>query len=92
MAPMAPMAPDDHLSVSSSASSSASLPVSSPTPQPALKLQLGTTTYLATVEYDPLVQLYVGTIPTIPGAHTQGATLDELRQNLEEVLGLCLAE
>ena len=26
------------------------------------------------------------TIPGIPGAHTQGATLDELRVNLKEVL------
>lgn len=46
--------------------------------------------FVAYVEYDPLVQLYVGTVPGVPGAHTQGATLDELRQNLKEVLELCL--
>ena len=28
----------------------------------------------------------------IPGAHTQGATLDELHENLREVLELCLEE
>lgn len=31
-------------------------------------------------------------MPGIPGAHTQGATLDELQKNLKEVLELCLAE
>jgi predicted RNase H-like HicB family nuclease len=41
-------------------------------------------------EFDPETNLYVGLIPGIPGAHTQGATLDELQQNLQEVLALCL--
>jgi len=36
--------------------------------------------------------LYVGTVPGIPGAHTQAATLDELRKNMKEVLELCLEE
>ena len=31
-------------------------------------------------------------MPGVPGAHTQGATLDELRENLKEVLELCLEE
>ncbi|MFO0173120.1 MAG: type II toxin-antitoxin system HicB family antitoxin [Aphanizomenon sp.] len=31
-------------------------------------------------------------IPAIRGVHTQGATLDELQQNLKEVLELCLEE
>ncbi|MGC1374615.1 MAG: type II toxin-antitoxin system HicB family antitoxin [Anaerolineales bacterium] len=47
-------------------------------------------TFTAYVEYDPETKLYVGAIPGIPGAHTQGATLDELQQNLKEVLSLCL--
>jgi predicted RNase H-like HicB family nuclease len=34
----------------------------------------------------------VGTVPGIPGAHTQAPTLDELRDNLKEVLELCLEE
>lgn len=44
----------------------------------------------AYIEYAPETQRYVGIIPGIRGAHTQGATLDELRQNLIEVVELCL--
>lgn len=36
--------------------------------------------------------LYVGIIPGIRGAQTQGETLDELHKNLKEVVGLCLQE
>jgi len=49
-------------------------------------------TFTAYVELDPETGFYVGTIPGIPGAHTQAATLDELKQNLKEVLELCLDE
>jgi len=49
-------------------------------------------TFSAYVEWDPETKLYVGIIPGIPGAHTQGLTLDELRINLKEVLELCLEE
>lgn len=49
-------------------------------------------TFTAYIEYDSETKLYVGSIPGIPGAHTQGATLDELHQNLQEVLSLCLDE
>ncbi len=49
-------------------------------------------TFTAYVEYDPETNLYVGVVPGIPGAHTQGATLDELQRNLKEVLELCLEE
>lgn len=51
-----------------------------------------TYTLTAYVEFDLETSLYVGTIPGIPGAHTQGATLDELQMNLREVLALCLEE
>ncbi len=34
----------------------------------------------------------MGIVPGIPGAHTQGSTLDELQKNLTEVLALCLEE
>ena len=51
-----------------------------------------TKTFSAYVEWDPETKLYVGMIPSIPGAHTQGATLDELQENLQEVLALCLEE
>lgn len=33
---------------------------------------------------------WIGTVPEIGGAHTQGATLDEARQNLAEALSLIL--
>lgn len=49
-------------------------------------------TFTAYVERDPDTNMYVGIVPGIPGAHTQAATLDELRKNLEEVLELCLEE
>jgi predicted RNase H-like HicB family nuclease len=49
-------------------------------------------TFTAYVEFDPATKLYVGSVPAIPGAHTQAATLDELQQNLKEVLELCLEE
>ena len=49
-------------------------------------------TFTAYIEFDPETNLYVGMIPSIPGAHTQGATLDELQANLKEVLALCLEE
>lgn len=46
----------------------------------------------AYIEKDPETGFYVGIVPGIPGAHTQGETLDELQNNLKEVLELCLAE
>ena len=46
----------------------------------------------AYVEKDPETGFYVGIVPGIPGAHTQGETLDELQRNLREVLALCLEE
>ena len=49
-------------------------------------------TFTAYVEWDPETNLYVGIIPGIPGAHTQADSLDELRDNLKEVLELCLEE
>jgi predicted RNase H-like HicB family nuclease len=48
--------------------------------------------YTAYVEYDPESKLYVGIIPSLPGAHSQGLTLDELMENLREVVALCLEE
>jgi len=48
--------------------------------------------FAAYIEWDPETKLYVGFVPSLPGAHTQGATLDELQQNLQEVLELCLEE
>ena len=49
-------------------------------------------TFTAYIQWDSETNLYVGIIPAVPGAHTQGATLDELQINLKEVLELCLEE
>ena len=44
------------------------------------------------IEKDHESGLYIATVPSIPGAHTQAKSLDELYQNLKEVIELCLAE
>ena len=48
-------------------------------------------TFTAYVEFDPDTKLYVGIVPGLPGAHTQAPSVDELRDNLKEVLELCLS-
>ena len=42
--------------------------------------------YTAVIEKCSSSGLYVGYVPGMPGAHSQGKTLDELNRNLEEVL------
>lgn len=49
-------------------------------------------TFTAHVEKDTESGLYYGYIPSLPGAHTQAETLDDLYANLEEVTKLCLEE
>ena len=46
----------------------------------------------AYIEKDPETNLFVAIVPGVPGAHTQAETLDELQNNLQEVLELCLEE
>jgi len=48
--------------------------------------------FTAQIERDAETGLFVGIVPNLPGAHTQAATLDELRQNLQEVIDLCIDE
>ena len=48
--------------------------------------------FTAVVEKCPDTGLYVGYVPDFAGAHSQGATLDELRLNLEEVVGMLLED
>ena len=57
---------------------------------PGTRSERGTLTVTAYVEWDECVRVYVGSVPGIPGAHTQGATLAELRDNLREVLELLI--
>lgn len=49
-------------------------------------------TYTAVVEKCAETGLFVGYIPGFPGAHSQGETLDELRQNMQEVLRMILED
>jgi predicted RNase H-like HicB family nuclease len=49
-------------------------------------------TYTAVVEKDSETGLFVGYIPGFPGAHSQGATMDELNRNLEEVIEMLLED
>lgn len=49
-------------------------------------------TYTAVIERCPETGLYVGYVPGLRGAHSQGATLDELQSNLREVIELLTAE
>jgi predicted RNase H-like HicB family nuclease len=44
------------------------------------------------VERDPDTGLYVGYVPGWPGAHSQGASLDELQANLREVVLMLLED
>ena len=48
--------------------------------------------YTAIVERCPDTGLYVGYVPALAGAHSQGVTLDELNANLTEVVALILAD
>lgn len=46
--------------------------------------------YTAVIERCAATHLYVGHVPGLPGAHSQGATLDELRVNLVEVVQMII--
>jgi predicted RNase H-like HicB family nuclease len=48
--------------------------------------------YTAIVEKCQGTGLYVGYVPGFSGAHSQGETLDELRQNLQEVIEMLLED
>lgn len=47
-------------------------------------------TFTAVVERCPDTRLYVGYVPGFPGAHSQGETLEELNENLQEVVAMLL--
>lgn len=48
--------------------------------------------FTAIVERDTDTNIYVGYIPGFAGAHSQGETLDELRENLCEVIEMLLED
>ena len=45
-------------------------------------------TFTAVIERDLETGFYVGFVPEFPGAHSQGETIDELRENLVEVISM----
>ena len=49
-------------------------------------------TCTAIIERCPDTEFYVGYVPGFPGAHSQGATLDELQENLREVIAMLLEQ
>jgi len=48
--------------------------------------------FTAIIEKCPDTGLYVGYVPGFPGAHSQGETLDELKENLKEVIEMLLED
>jgi predicted RNase H-like HicB family nuclease len=48
--------------------------------------------FTVVIEYCPETRLYVGYVPGFPGAHSQGETLDELRENVREVIAMLLED
>lgn len=48
--------------------------------------------FTAIVEKCAETGLYVGYVPTVRGAHSQAASLDELNRNLREVLEILVAD
>lgn len=48
--------------------------------------------FTAVIEKCSDTGLYVGYVPGLSGAHSQGQSLDELNDNLKEVIGMLLEE
>jgi predicted RNase H-like HicB family nuclease len=48
--------------------------------------------FTAVIERCPDTRLYVGYVPGFAGAHSQGASLDELQGNLREVIEMLLED
>ena len=44
------------------------------------------------IERSPETGIYMGHVPGFPGAHSQGETLDELRENVREVIAMLLED
>ena len=49
-------------------------------------------TFNVIVEKDPDTGLFVGSVPGWPGAHSQGASFEELEMNLREVIAMLLED
>ena len=44
------------------------------------------------IQKDADADCYVGYVPGVVGAHSQGETIEELKNNLKESIALCLEE
>ena len=44
------------------------------------------------IEKDSETGFYIGYVPGMIGAHSQGETIEELKSNLKEVISLCVEE
>ena len=49
-------------------------------------------TFTVIIEHCLETGLYVGYVPGLPGAHSQGETVDELRENIREVIAMLLED
>jgi len=47
--------------------------------------------FTVVIEKCPETSLFVGYVPGFPGAHSQGASVEELTENLQEVIAMLLA-
>jgi predicted RNase H-like HicB family nuclease len=65
--------------------------LSPPRPSNSLRSQ-AVKSYTIVIEYCPETQLYVGYVPGFPGAHSQGETMEELRENIREVIAMLLED
>jgi len=48
--------------------------------------------FSAEIVWDNDIGQYIGIVSCLPGAHSRAHTLEELNNNLEDVIKLCLAE
>ena len=44
------------------------------------------------IEKDPTTGFFIGYVPGMTGAHSQGETVEELKLNLKDVIELCIEE
>ncbi len=48
--------------------------------------------YTVVIERCQEIGFYVGSVPGFPGAHSQGESLEELRENMREVISMLLED
>jgi predicted RNase H-like HicB family nuclease len=44
------------------------------------------------IEKDPTIGFFIGYVPGMTGAHSQGETVEELKSNLKDAIELCVQE